>query len=234
MTNHIKNIVMPNQVIRTKSAYKPWKEMPDAEIWDSFKSGNSEALEYIYRTYAKDLFNFGMKIKANSSLVEDAIQELFVELWSSRRNLANTQKIRFYLLKALKRKIYYHLNRERKLYAEKSAEEISAVQVTLPFESRLIDEQSINERKAYLLHCVSQLPQRQKEVLQLLFFEDLSYEEVAEIMNIRVKSVYILACRTLSSLRKEMKQRSTQFFVHWSIFLYAFIKLYQWLTSIAA
>ncbi len=225
---------MLNRVVQTKSECKSWEAVPDAEIWDSFKSGSSEALEYIYRTYAKDLFNFGMKIKANSSLVEDAIQELFVELWSSRRNLANTQKIRFYLLKALKRKIYYQLNRECKLYAEKSAEEVSAVQVTLPFESRLIDEQTLNEKKAHLLHCVNQLPQRQKEVLQLLFFENLSYEEVAEIMNIRVKSVYMLACRTLSSLRKEMKQRSTQFFVHWSIFLYAFIKLHQWLISIAA
>ena len=74
---------MLNRVVQTKSECKPWEAVPDAEIWDSFKSGSSEALEHIYRTYAKDLFNFGMKIKANSSLVEDAIQELFVELWSS-------------------------------------------------------------------------------------------------------------------------------------------------------
>lgn len=199
----------------------PWHDMRDLVIWNRFREGNWDALEYIYRTYTKDLFNYGMKICANNSLVEDAIQELFVELWNSRKNLAATEKIRFYLLKALKWKITHQLKRERKIYGEQELEDVVEVEVVLPFESKLLSDQLSEERRACLYEAMNKLPQRQKEILQLLFFEDLSHQEVADIMNIRVRSVYVTAYRALSSLRENIKHYGVQLLIHWAAFILA-------------
>lgn len=205
----------------TGSEFHQWHKMHDVNIWNSFREGNWAALEHIYRTYTKDLFNYGMKICAHSNLVEDAIQELFVELWSSRENLAGTEKIKFYLLKALKWKIAHHIRRERKLYGEQAIEDIMEVQVILPFESKCLNEQLSEKKRACLYEAMNKLPQRQKEILQLLFFEDLSHQEVAEIMNLRIRSVYVTACRALSSLRKNLQHHGTRIFIHWAVFILA-------------
>lgn len=205
----------------TDSEFHQWHEMHDAEIWNSFREGSWAALEYIYRTYTKDLFNYGMKICAHSNLVEDAIQELFVELWNSRENLAGTEKIKFYLLKALKWKIAHQRKRERKIYGEQTLEDVMEVQVVLPFESKSLSDQLSEEKRACLYKAINKLPHRQKEILQLLFFEGLSHQEVAEIMNIRVRSVYVTACRALASLRKNLQHHGAKILIHWAVFMLA-------------
>jgi len=186
----------------------PW-QIGDEFLWESFRNGNWDALESIYRTYTKDLFNYGMKICANTELVEDNIQELFVELWNNRKNLNPTSKIKFYLFRALKWKIVRQLKRENKFFSKRKPEEGEVIIQVQPFESHLLHEQAANERKAQLAEAMKKLPQRQKEIVHLLFFEELTYQEIAEIMNIRVRSVYVTAARALASLRKTIKPWST-------------------------
>ncbi len=180
----------------------PWATKPDKEIWHCFQQGSWPALEYIYRRYTQDLFNYGMKICLNSSLVEDATQDLFVELWNTRKKLAPVDKIKTYLLKALKWKIHHYITREKKLYGNQRIEHAPNVAIVFSFENQLLAEQVTEERKAFLTTAVQNLPQRQREVLQLLFFENLSPAEVAEIMHIRVQSVYVTASRALATLRQ--------------------------------
>jgi RNA polymerase sigma factor (sigma-70 family) len=58
------------------------------------------------------------------------------------------------------------------------------------------------EQQLKLSKAIEKLPARQKEVLHLLFDQGLSYEEVAGIMEINVRSVYTLPWKGISSLRK--------------------------------
>lgn len=184
--------------------FQRWEVLPDAEIWKAFKAGNREALEYIYRTYAKDLFSYGMKIKTHRSLVKDCIQELFVELWKSRSNLSDTNNIKFYLLKSLKLKIHHCLKKEMYFDHIAEYEKEPTVRVALPYEANLIEAQAHEERKQRILQSVQQLPARQQQIIHLLFFESLSYEEISEIMGIHVQSVYTLAWKSLSALKKRV------------------------------
>lgn len=192
-------------------------QVADREIWNKFKNGSWEALEFIYRTYTKDLFNYGMKICGNSNLVEDSIQELFVELWNSRNSLTSPGNIKFYLLKSLRWKITHQLKRERKLYAAQVIEDV--VEVSLPLENDLLSQQLSNERKQYLAEALGKLSKRQREVLQLLFYEQLSHQEVADLMDIRVRTVYVTAYRALSSLKEKLKPHAMKLLTHWALLL---------------
>ena len=185
------------------SKFHHWKGCSDAELWDAFKTGNKEALELMYRTYAKDLFNYGMKIKAHRSLVKDCIQELFVELWKSRTHLSATRQIKFYLLKALKIKIHQALRKEQPFVSEMEPEVANRL-ILLPYEHNLIEVQTLEEKTRKLKQCLQELPARQQEIIHLLFFEGMSYEEISEIMSIHVQSLYTLAWKALAALKKRL------------------------------
>lgn len=181
-----------------------WEALSDTEIWAGFQQGDKQALEYIYCTYAKALFAYGMKVKRNRSLVKDCIQELFVELWKSRSNLSTTNNIKFYLLKALKLKIRHQLNKESHLDSVTEVAYNSPLSISVSYEEGLIATQTYQEVHQKISNMVKQLPHRQQEIIHLLFFEGLSYEEISSIMNIHTQSVYTLVWKALSSLKKQL------------------------------
>lgn len=83
-------------------------------------------------------------------------------------------------------------------------EKEAPVHVALPYEASLVEAQTHEERKQKVLQSVQQLPARQQQIIHLLFFESLSYEEISEIMGIHVQSVYTLAWKSLSALKKRL------------------------------
>src|SRR5688500_10958520 len=82
----------------------------DAEIWNKFKSGDKRALSYIYSRYFEKLYNYGSRITDDFGLVEDSIQDLFVEFWNNREEIADVRNIKSYFYKSLRRKIIYKLS----------------------------------------------------------------------------------------------------------------------------
>src|SRR5690606_38891410 len=95
----------------------------------------------------------------------------------------------------------------------------SNLEVTLPEESRIIAEQLSADQRARLLTMLNKLSIRQREVLHLLFQEGLSYEEVATVMEINVRSVYTLAWKSIRALRKLIADTSVFFAI---LFLLSF------------
>jgi RNA polymerase sigma-70 factor (ECF subfamily) len=51
----------------------------DPELWNAFRQGDEQAFAQIYRNYVKVLYRYGLKITPDTSLIEDCIQDLFVE-----------------------------------------------------------------------------------------------------------------------------------------------------------
>jgi RNA polymerase sigma factor (sigma-70 family) len=193
-----------------------WQSIPDEGIWKAFKRGEKEALEHIYRRHINDLYNYGMKIKGHDCLVKDCIQELFVELWKSRNQISFTDNIKFYLLKALKLKINHRLKKES-IYLYNHLKESTSVEVALSYESLLIQSQFQEEQIYKLNEVINRLPERQREIIHLLFFEGLSYEQVSEIMAINVRSVYTLAWKSLATLRRKLILFLSFFLLVWSL-----------------
>ena len=78
---------------------------PDIQNWDGLRKGNAHSLEWIYSRYFRLLYNYGRKVSAESKSVEDAIHDVFVDLWRFRENLSPTTSVRFYLYRSLRRRL---------------------------------------------------------------------------------------------------------------------------------
>lgn len=195
------NVCMDKPEINSHSL--PLAGENDQEVWQRFKMGDRQAFSQIYTLYVRVLHTYGLKITPNRERVQDAIQDLFIELWKNRETIGHTTSIRFYLYTCLRRKITRHLVGEaRFVSAEQLAETESSA--TEPHESHLIENQASDQQRILLQKAMDKLTQRQREALFLKYYECLSNVEIAQLMAIHEQSVYNLVHQGLSLLKKHV------------------------------
>ncbi|GAA0554540.1 RNA polymerase sigma factor [Chitinophaga japonensis] len=170
--------------------------LDDKALWSRVIEGDQDALAFIYSTYFRSLYRYGMKLCPDSHLVKDAIHDLFTGIWLGRERLTVTDSIRFYLLASLKRKI------GRQQQGLLSRLQDTGLSVTPSHEATLIGEQADRERKEKLQRVINSLPRRQREILYLRYYEGLDPQETAAIMSLSVNSAYVLLSKALKYLKE--------------------------------
>lgn len=175
----------------------------DEHLWEEFRQGDRDSYKKLYNKYLNDLYNYGYKILPDKSAVADHIQDLFIDLWKYKENLSRVKSIKYYLFRSLRNRIIKEINLNKYIVHDVESE-CDKTLLVLPFEDNLIAAQTQSESEKRLQKAFSALSTRQKEVINLLFYEKFSYEEVAGIMHINLRSVYTLAWKSLSVLRKEL------------------------------
>ncbi len=168
-------------------------------LWATFKSGDKQAYEILYRRYAPLMYNYGFKFTCSSQITQDAIQDVFTNLLLSRERLGAPFSIKHYLYKSLRREIFRQSKTRERLVYEDTVQEAD-FEVEFSFEDQLINEEISQSRQNALLNAVNQLPKRQKEAIFLRYFDELSYEEIADIMGIEQNSVYKTMYKAIESL----------------------------------
>lgn len=159
------------------------------KLWDAFKEGDREAFAQIYQKHVIVLLNYGSKICSNNAMVEDCIQDLFIELWQRRENVSSTTSIKFYLFKALRNRIHRH--NSRRLAERESLDEHFISLNDTSYEEKIIQMEVESFQIKQLREKVDQLPARQREAINLRYYHDFSNKEIASLMGIS----YHAACK---------------------------------------
>jgi RNA polymerase sigma factor (sigma-70 family) len=175
--------------------------LPDEILWHEFQNGNKEAYGFIYENYADNLYNYGMQITNNIELVEDAIQDLFVEMWRCKNNLAAVKSIKFYLFTCLRREIYKKVKKDSK---SSSLENIKPkhLESFISIEDDILIQESIVEKNIKVNNIIKSLCKRQREILYLKFFENQSYQQISELLGLDLKYTYNTASRAFNLIKK--------------------------------
>ena len=168
----------------------------DILLWESFRNGDRDAFATLFRHHYDGLFRYGGKFIDNSGQLEDSIQELFVELWQSQSRIPVTS-VRAYLLKSLKYKILKTYRRRRDLLPIADDQGV----FEWSHEDRLIAGEQNAENSRKILNALDRLSNRQKEIVYLKYFQNLSYEEISEIMSINYQVARNLLYQAIKSLK---------------------------------
>lgn len=177
--------------------------MNDLALWKKLKDGDQAALEKIYREQAVTLLRYGKKISKNEQLVEDAIQDLFIELWKNRQTIGETDSIKRYLLTALRRKVIRMLKKQSKRNDQIEMEDLPFM-ATIAIDEQIMAKELSEERSEQLKIAMEQLSKRQKEGIYLKYFMEMDYEDIGEIMGISYQSTRNLVFNALKSLKSKM------------------------------
>lgn len=190
----------------------------EEQLWMHFTGGNEKALAELIRLYGKPLALYGRKMVKDDLLIQDCIQEVYIQLWQYRTGLRQLTEIRPYLFTCLRRKIINALKRERVFISTDREEEIPFL-VEFSIETRLIESETEAERVQLINQYINRLPRRQKEAIYLRFYENLSNDEIAEVMGIKYQTATNLIHEALASLRESFPVNSVSL-------LLGYLKLY--------
>ena len=175
---------------------------PHAILWNTFKKGDWEAYTSLYHVYYRQLNNYGYKFTRDIDLIEDAIHDLFVRLWTNRNNLGEPISVKNYLYKSLRNILFRKLKTQSRFFTIQDDEE------SIPFEVAHDSQLILNEEEAMLQATIKKvlhtLPARQQEIIYLRFYDGLSYEEIADIMGIHVNSAYKLLYKALENVQQSL------------------------------
>jgi len=181
------------------------EKRPDDEMqqWLHFKNGDREAFAAVYRQHSLALIAYGLRLCPDRHLLKDQIQELFVELWHSRKNLALAGSVRFYLLRALRYKLL-RLEKSRALRQHPMTIDIDTL-LQESIETSIIENEIHSSQVASLREAIRTLSLRQQEVIQLRYYQGLSHEQIAALMDLNYQSVSNLLHRALQRLKDLVK-----------------------------
>ncbi len=176
----------------------------ERQLWSRFQRGDQAALSQIYHQYYKDLYRYGYKITDDSDLTRDYLQAFFLYLWERREHLQALDTIRFYLIKAFRRHVFRAMEKEARF--AKSAEASDAAAITFSHEEVLADQESESARNGYVAQLLNTLSPRQREIIYLRYYEEMSPGEIAEVLSINYQSVI----NHLHQALHRMRDRSPQ------------------------
>lgn len=181
------------------------EHMEDLSLWKAFRAGDEKALITIFDRFTRVLYNYGYKIISDRELVKDCIQELFIEIWQNRTRLGDTDSIKYYLFKSLRRKLVRSKAKsENRLFGNLSID--YSKEVSPSHEFVLITEQISIEKKEKVMIMLSKLTKRQHEALFLRYFEELNCDQIAIVMELSKQAVYNLIHHALDQLKKSVDQ----------------------------
>ena len=175
----------------------------DLDLWRTFKEGDDGAFVYIYRVYINLLFTLGLQFTKNEALIKDCLQDFFIELREKRYNLGDTDNIKLYLFKSFRRRIIAYLKKESRFVSGNFLKNSFAIEFAA--DEKLINQQFSEHRLKQLKSAMEKLPAKEREIIYFFFYENLSYREIAEILNYtHVASARRSVYKALKKIRKFM------------------------------
>ena len=178
----------------------------DESLVNDLRAGDRRALRVLYERHAELVFRIAYRFTFDEEEARDITQSVFVTLLESARSYEPRAKLTTWLYRVVVNRCLNHRSaaRVRRRVIGDDQDQLDRVpdsEETRP--DRLVDQARKTQR---LREGLCQIPERQRLALTLKLFEELSYEEIAEIMGCSrssVESLIFRARRSLSAIFRE-------------------------------
>lgn len=185
----------------------------DRVLWQDFLAGEVRAFEKLMSDNFRLLFRYGSKFSKDRELVKDSIQDLFLVLWEKRDNLNPDAAVKPYLMASLRRLMHRQVSSRTWVGGEALQEEDDYFEIEFSVEDDYIRNEATHSRTHHLQTLINALPRRQKEVVYLKFFQELSREQIAEVMAVSPQTVSNMLQIAIRHLKAHWKAEFLIFFL---------------------
>ena len=174
-------------------------------LLEALQKGEEKAFVYLFDRYYEGLLNYAGRIVRETELAHDLVQEIFCKLYEDHVNLNVHLSVKSYLYKSVYNSCLNEIKHQKVVrnYADRELLDFyfSEIMQTPEAELALLGEDINNA----LREAIDKLPERCREVFMLSKLEELSNKEIAERLNISVKTVEVQMTKALFRLRKELE-----------------------------
>ncbi|MGV8136966.1 MAG: RNA polymerase sigma-70 factor [Mangrovibacterium sp.] len=167
-------------------------------LYSKIKQGDEDAFNQLFNLYYSRLCFFADKLVHDFDLCRSVVQDVFVDIWINRESLDVHFSLKSFLFQSVKNRALNVL-KHRKVEARFVEEQQKKNE---PFSAQdLIEEAELNDRINSAIH---ELPLKCREIFILCRFEELRYSEIADRLNISVKTVEMQISIALKKIRQKL------------------------------
>ena len=173
------------------------------KFWESNHQSVQEGdMQFIalYKFYYQDLYAYGVSLGFNTEDVKDAIQEVYLKLYFNEHLCIDEKKIKFYLLRSVRNQL---IDWERtKKDTSSIEEEERSFKLSVSVEESFISDEEDLLLKKRVNRILDLLTDHQREIVYLHFIEEMPYEEIAVMLNMKIQTVRGQVFKAMEKLRK--------------------------------
>lgn len=155
-----------------------------------------QGLERLFRQYFPSLMALAKKILVDEDGAREVVHMVFIRLWEKREEIDVTSSLKSYLFTSVHNRSL-NVIRDRKKFSSEEVPDIAGeVDVEAQMEAMELEEK--------IEEAIAALPEKTRQVFELNRFDGLKYSEIAEKLNISVKTVENQMSRALRMLREKL------------------------------
>lgn len=175
-------------------------QQKDLELLQALKLGETPALSKLYDRYGAVVYGLALKILKDAQEAEDLTQEVFVNLWHNNTYNPARGSLSNYLVVVTRSRAIDKLR--SRTSRRKFLERWRHTTNTQPFSLSASEQIDIWDTSQHVRAALSKLPERQRQILEMAYFQDLSQSEIAKTLDIPLGTVKTSARQALKKLRE--------------------------------
>ena len=162
---------------------------------------DERSFEALFREYFTPLMAFARKILVDEDEAREVVHKVFINLWEKRQEIDLATSLKSYLFTSVHNRSLNVIRDRKKFTSEEVPEMAGEWDVSSQIESMELEEK--------IRSVIESLPEKCREVFELNRFEGLKYSEIADRLNISVKTVENQMSKALKILREKLMQYMT-------------------------
>jgi len=187
----------------------------EKEIVEDVKEGKASAFDKLYEAYCRRLYFFAFSILKSREDAEEVVQNTFFKIWEKRKSIDSNYAFKSFLF-AIAYNLIVDLLRER--LKERKYKEIILDKAILNY--NLEEAIEFGDLLVQVQKIVTDLPPRKSEIYQLSRVDHLSYSEIADKLNISVKTVENSITFSMNFIKRRLGNDSLFLLLYMALFLW--------------
>lgn len=178
--------------------------MTDKEIIDLFRTGaRQDAFKEIVRNYSERLYWHVRSLVSSHEDTDDLIQEIFVKVWTALPSFRGDSQLYTWLYRIATNEALNFLNRQ------KTRSALAFERLSESLEKKIDEDPYFNgdEAQRLLSKAIQKLPQKQKVVFCMRYYQELSYEDISEITGSSVGALKASYHFAYEKIKKELQEK---------------------------
>ena len=170
----------------------------EVHLLDRLRQGDEKAFDQIFETYYGYLFKIAFSILPEQDAAKDCVQEVFVRIWQKSATLEVRTTLKGYLQQSIVHECLAYLRKKKNAGLPEPA-------ATLPDRSHSVIEHLEMESLSTLVNAaIEKLPEQCRLIFRMSRMDEMSYREIAELLDLSPKTVENQIGRALKQLRTDL------------------------------
>lgn len=174
----------------------------DIDLINGIKARNVSSMEALYRRYENTIYRFSLKKLNNEFDASDIVNTVMMEVWNTAHRFEGRSKVSTWLFGIANHRII-DLLRKRKHQEVDIDEAVEVLDDDIDMQKVV----EVSQTRRFIDYCLSKLSGDQKQVLQLLFFNDASYEDISDALECPVGTVKSRIYHAKLAIKKCLEKR---------------------------